>query len=229
MSNSLKDVYDYYNDDRTIDNMLDPNFFGKNLWHTKLLMNYNFEVINENEFLIRCSELRDGDNIVDFGCGVGGFLKIIMNKYDCVASGINISPKQIEIARNSFKEDEKIEFMYFSHMKHIPSNSVDIVFAQESIVHYDNKRELFDRFNRILKNNGTLIFLDWFLFNEDLAAETDKEYKTFIEPLDSYKKLLKQSGFKSLEVHSPLATPELNRVKKEKGFINYIIKCKKHE
>jgi cyclopropane fatty-acyl-phospholipid synthase-like methyltransferase len=228
MNKNLKKVYDYYNDDNIIRNILDPNFFGKNLWHTPLLLNYKDKVINENDFLIKNSGIKNGSNILDFGCGVGGFLRIILNQYDCNAIGVNISPKQIKLAKNNFN-NEKVKFIYFKDMLSLPNNSIDIIFAQESIVHYDNKKELFSYFYKILKQNGIVIFLDWFLYDIELAKKTDEEYKTFIEPLDKYKKIINEVGFKDINVWTPINNSELDRFRVELGFTNYILKCKKYE
>jgi ubiquinone/menaquinone biosynthesis C-methylase UbiE len=218
----MNKVYNYYNSKEIIDNMLDPEYFGKNLWHTPLL----FKSQNENDFLIENSGIKNGDNILDFGCGLGGFLDIVTNKYKCNAIGVNISPKQLEIARKNLS-NKKIEFIYFWNMISLPNNSIDIVFAQESIVHYDDKKELFNYFYNMLKPKGILIFQDWFLYNKELAVKTDEIYKTFLKPLDLYKDLINKIGFKKYRVYQPENTDIINNNKKELGFTNYIIKCEK--
>ena len=116
----INEVIDYYNSDSTIQNMKDKDFYKEDLWHTVLKFNLNNKQVNDNDFLINIPKLNDNMKIVDWGCGLGQFMRLIRDKYKCIMTGVNISEKQLKIAKNKFKnENKEVTFLLHKNIKKI--------------------------------------------------------------------------------------------------------------
>ena len=226
----INDVIAYYNSESTIQDMKDESFFNKDLWHTTLKFNLNNKQVNDNEFLINISKLNENMKIVDWGCGLGQFMRLIRDKYKCIMTGVNISEKQLEIAKNKFEnENEEVTFLLHKNIKkklNIPNNSIDRVVSQEAIVHHPDKLKLFKDIYRILKPSGIFSFQDWFLTDDELAKRTDKKYKSFLEPIENYIEYLEKAGFVNIEIFEPIDTMVIKR-NKIMGFNVKIIYAEK--
>lgn len=226
----INEVIDYYNSDSTIQNMKDESFFKEDLWHTILKFNLNNKQVNDNDFLINISKLNENMKIVDWGCGLGQFMRLVRDKYKCIMTGVNISEKQLEIAKNKFEnENEEVTFLLHKNINknlNIPNNSIDRVVSQEAIVHHPDKLKLFKDIYRILKLGGIFSFQDWFLTDDKLAKRTDKIYKSFLEPIENYIEYLEKAGFVNIKIFEPIDTVELKSYR-IKGFNVKIIYAEK--
>ncbi len=70
---------------------------------------------NKYELIIRKIGLKDGEKVVDIGCGWGGFLIYAARKLNIKGLGCTISKNQYEYAKEKIKElnlDNKIEVVY---------------------------------------------------------------------------------------------------------------------
>ena len=214
-NNQIHDVIIYYNSESTINSMKDEGFLKQDLWHTTLEFNLNNEQVDDNEFLINISKLNENMKIVDWGCGLGQFMRLIRNKYRCNMIGVNISEKQINIAKNKFENGE-VQFLLHANINKnlkIPDNSIDRVLSQEAIVHHPDKLTLFKDIYRILKPNGIFSFQDWFLIDNELAKKTDEKYKSFLEPIENYIKYLEKVGFINIKIFEPIDAEIIKRNK----------------
>jgi ubiquinone/menaquinone biosynthesis C-methylase UbiE len=223
-------VIAYYNSESTIQNMKDESFFNKDLWHTTLKFNLNDKHVNDNEFLIHISKINENTKIVDWGCGLGQFMRLIRDKYKCIMTGVNISEKQIKIANDKFNgENKEVTFVLHKTIKenlNISDNSIDRVVSQEAIVHHPDKLTLFKDIYRILKPNGIFAFQDWFLIDNELAKRTDEMYKSFLEPIENYIEYLEKAGFIHIKIFEPIDGVIIKR-NKRMGFNVKIIYAEK--
>ena len=226
----INDVIAYYNSESTIQNMKDKSFFNEDLWHTTLKFNLNDKQVNDNEFLIHISKINENMKIVDWGCGLGQFMRLIRDKCKCHMVGVNISEKQIKTANDKFKgENKEVTFLLHKNIKknlNIPNNSIDRVVSQEAIVHHPDKLTLFKDIYRILKPSGIFSFQDWFLTDDELAKRTDEIYKSFLEPIENYIEYLEKAGFVNIEIFEPIDTMVIKR-NKGMGFNVKIIYAEK--
>ncbi len=70
---------------------------------------------NKYELIVRKIGLKNGDRVVDVGCGWGGFLIYAAQKFDIKGLGCTISKNQYEYAKEKIKElklEDKIEVVY---------------------------------------------------------------------------------------------------------------------
>src|SRR6476660_3112592 len=82
-----------------------PLFFGD---EKSLAIHYGFwekgttrseALINPYKTAARLLEIRNGERLLDAGCGLGGALLWLASKYDINATGITISSSQLEQAK----------------------------------------------------------------------------------------------------------------------------------
>lgn len=101
--------------------------------------------------------VKDGDKVMDLGCGVGVLLREIKKqRKGCELWGIDISSEVV--AKNS-KEDPDIHYEQgeIGNLYRLPPEYFDFVFSGETIEHLDKPGELFADAFRILKPGGTLV------------------------------------------------------------------------
>ena len=95
--------------------------------------------------------------ILDLGCGLGIYAKILTKK-GAIVKGIDISDKEIEIAR---RENPGVELIVGDAEKTPYKNKeFDIVLAALVIGHLKDWSKILKEVNRILKNKGLFIFSD---------------------------------------------------------------------
>ena len=112
---------------------------------------------NTKRFETALNQIKDGDKVLDVGCGVGNFTKLVKKIYpNCEIWGTDISDVVIEANK---KEDSDIKYFYqqIGHQTQLPDNYFDVIFCGETIEHLDNPQILFKDAYRMLKISGKLI------------------------------------------------------------------------
>ena len=143
-------------------------------------------------------------DILDIGCGHGIFLKRLKersgNKITSL-TGIDISPKSIEIARNNIPEANLI----VSPATKLPfkNKSFDFVFIIDTFCYIINFENALREVKKVLKPGGTFIFnfgnKNWILLNDNYYKIRKKHEIPSCEnrfSLKEIKNLLEKSGFK---------------------------------
>jgi len=133
------------------------------------------------EHLAQAAGLEPGSKILDVGCGFGGSTIFLARNLEADATGITISPIQVEMARKAAASDgvnAKFILMDAEEMKF--EQTFDVVWSVESISHYLQKGKFFGLAAACLQSGGTLAITDWFK-KEGL---TEREYGKFIQPIE---------------------------------------------
>src|SRR5216684_2445645 len=133
------------------------------------------------EHVARAAGLGPGCKILDVGCGFGGSSIYLAKKYGAEATGITISPIQVEMARKAAAaEGVNAKFLLMDAEEMRFEQTFDVVWSIESISHYPQKGRFFASAAQCLKSGGTLAITDWFK-KERL---TQREYQKFIQPIE---------------------------------------------
>ena len=201
-----------YNDKQKVRDFYDRvSPYSQDLWGMHLHHGYwtNGEETKEKaqiqlvEYLAQAAGLEPGSRILDVGCGFGGSAIYLARNFDADATGITISPIQVEMARKAVAtEGVNAKFLLMDAEEMKFGEPFDVVWSIESISHYPQKGRFFASAAQCLKSGGTLAITDWFK-KERL---TQREYEKFIQPiekgmlveldtLEDYTALLKSNGF----------------------------------
>lgn len=133
------------------------------------------------DHLAQLAGIKTGSRVLDIGCGYGGSSLYLAKNYGARATGITISPVQVEMARQAAVEAGldinfllmDAEDMHFTH-------PFDLLWSVESISHYQDPRKFFASAAKLLNPGGSFALTDWFR-KEHLSPADNKK---FIQPIE---------------------------------------------
>ena len=163
---------------------------------SRIVVNYKGEfaaIDKTHRFSRGVQEVKDGDKVIDIGCGIGHFTKLVKKTHPkCEVWGVDISDVVIE---SNKVENPEIKYLY-SHIGRqdgIPSDYFDVAFCGETIEHLDSPEILFQDAQRVLKKGGKLIITTP---KEDHIKSV--EHVWFFEEAD-VQKFYEDNGFEKVE------------------------------
>ena len=148
-------IKDYYNKYYT--NGLD--FYWKKTKILNAFKTYENDT-KQGKWLSKRMRIKGNERILDCGCGIGGTIKqIALLHPNTEIHGINISDKQIEMAKELNSSNDSILSVQDYTNTSYEDNTFDVVYFCESICYSDYKKAIKEA-HRILKPNGTLYIKD---------------------------------------------------------------------
>jgi tocopherol O-methyltransferase len=115
------------------------------------------------EHLARTAGITPESSILDVGCGFGGTSIYLAKHYNVRATGITISPIQVEMAKQAAaSQGVCAEFLLMDAEEMHFDQCFDVVWSIESISHYENLGRFFSGAAQLVKPGGTMAILDWF-------------------------------------------------------------------
>ncbi len=124
-----------------------------------------------SERFLDAAGVRDGDRVLDAGCGFGGTIALANERYHRVSlTGLNIDPRQLAWAREKVaaRDGNAVDFVEGDACRPpFADRSFDRVLAVECIFHFPGRRRFFEEAHRLLEPGGQLTVSDfvppWFL------------------------------------------------------------------
>lgn len=133
------------------------------------------------EHLAQVAGITASLSILDVGCGFGATSIYLAKNYNAEATGITISPVQVEMAnRASSARQVNARFLLMDAQAMHFDRSFDVIWSVESISHYQHREQFFASAASLLKHGGTFAIIDWF----KQAGLTAAEHRKFIEPIE---------------------------------------------
>lgn len=123
---------------------------------------------------------RPGARVVDLGCGIGGSLVWLAERFDIVGTGVTLSPVQGKIARELVRAHGDrlkgtVTIVDGDFHDFMPPEPQDAAIAIESFVHVPDAGEFFRRAKRIVRPSGLLVVVDDFLARRDVRGDPDRK------------------------------------------------------
>ena len=159
---------------------------------------------------VATANLREGEVVVDLGCG-GGLDVLLSGQKVGVAGkaiGIDMTPEMIALAEENAKRGnvENAEF-HLASIDDMPlqTESVDVVISNCVINLAPDKQSVFDEIARVLKPGGRLAVSDIAL-KKPLPEELSQDVGAYVGciagaiPIAEYEQGLTQAGFSSVQV-----------------------------
>ncbi|TGO47781.1 hypothetical protein BOTNAR_0506g00010 [Botryotinia narcissicola] len=155
-------------------------------------------IARQEHYLAAKIGIKDGDKVLDVGCGVGGPAREIAKFTGAHITGLNNNDYQIERAtRYAAKEgmSDQLKFVKGDFMQmSFPENSFDAVYAIEATVHAPSLEGVYSQIFKVLKPGGTFGVYEWLMTdNYDNENEHHREIRLGIEQGDGISNMVKIS------------------------------------
>ena len=148
------------------------------VWHLKshMCMHYGYwdestpnlraALNNMNQQVALYGDIKEGDYVLDAGCGVGGSSIFLAKNYQCKTMGITLSDKQVESCRENARKHEVDGLSSFQKANYLetgfPDNTFDVVWGVESVCYAFDKLDFLNEAFRVLKPGGRVVVGDFF-------------------------------------------------------------------
>lgn len=111
------------------------------------------------DLIIERAEIKDGQDILELGCGFGGFSKYLLDQFPNIKiTGINPSPVQTDHLKQVMLNNDRFSLVqkYFDEItdRDLPDNSFDRVISIGVLEAVTNLDKLFALISRVLKTGG---------------------------------------------------------------------------
>ena len=96
-----------------------------------------------------------GKKILDVACGTGVLIPYYLDRDVCDVTGIDISPKMIEIAKEKFQIDN-VKFICDNAVDHEYDEKYDCIVIYNAFPHFEDPERLIEKMSLLLNKGGTL-------------------------------------------------------------------------
>jgi cyclopropane-fatty-acyl-phospholipid synthase len=136
------------------------------------------------KLIVQRADIRDGQNILDLGCGFGGFIKFLMQNFSGITvTGINPSTTQSRYIEDELNIDHSrfrlIQDYFGNHsVDSLPQDSFDRIISIGVLEHFRNLDILFHQLKTLLKPGG--MAFHHFIVSRDTIPQLLKAENTLI-------------------------------------------------
>jgi tocopherol O-methyltransferase len=124
-------------------------------------------LLRMNEIMMETAGIKKGDKVLDAGCGVGGSSIWLAKHTGCQVTGITLSERQVELAKENATRngvEAATDFMVMDYAEtRFPGESFDIVWGCESVCYASDKNAFIKEAFRLLRPGGRLVVADGFV------------------------------------------------------------------
>ncbi|MDH3623561.1 MAG: methyltransferase domain-containing protein [Myxococcales bacterium] len=170
-------------------------------------------VANANATLANFAAVKQGDIVLDAGCGRGGSCFWLAEKLGARPVGVNLVTSQLVYARKEADRrglSGRTEFRRADYTKTpFEASSFDVVWALESLCHSPRKVDFYSEACRLLRPGGRLVIAEYMVTEIDMLPADQKLVADWlsgwsIPSLDTetqHKENADSMGFERIEVH----------------------------
>lgn len=209
---SYKKIIDYYNYTLPLYRIFyHSKSYGIHygFWDTET-RNHQEALINTNRFLAQTCKISENDKVLDAGCGVGGSAIWLAKNYSANVTGITLSERQLEKAKQLAvrnKVDDRTQFFIKDYLDtQFQSETFSVVWAIESVCYAVEKKDFLKEAYRLLHKGGRLIIADGFQLRQPGNEKEKKDYEHFIDGWAlqnlandiEFEESIKEAGFKNI-------------------------------
>ncbi|CAD6874204.1 SAM-dependent methyltransferase [Methylomonas fluvii] len=170
-------------------------------------------LLNKNQVLYEKAGIQASDKVLDAGCGIGGSTIWMAKQHGNRVTGITISAKQANYARQYAQRHGVAELVNFEVADFcatpFPDASFDVVWALESSCHALKKGDFLREAWRVLRPGGRIVVCDGFVLQRQFNQQQWQAVVTCLNgwavpnlcARDEFTGLLEQQDFQTIICH----------------------------
>lgn len=190
-------------------------------------------VARANEVLAEWAGIQPHSVMVDAGCGLGQSAIWLSQRYHSKVTGITVVPKQIQTIEERLAKDPEpnVAFVLANYLNMpFADNSLDVVWAVESVCHAPEKMLFYKEAYRVLRPGGKLVMADSIRTERPLPPQKEKLlHEIFgrwaipdIDTVEEHRRHAQEAGFSSFKNRDVTANVL-------KSYQNLKALCKRYE
>lgn len=161
----------------------------------------------ETDILAAKANITDQNHVLDICSALGGPARHLAKKFGCRVIGLDATKKMYEEAKKRTEQEDLASLVSYelgdSLKMPFEQGAFDVVWGQDAWCYVTDKKKLLSEAARVIKPGGTIAFTDWIQVGNMSEEEWDALNKfmvfPYMETLEGYEKLLRETGFKIIE------------------------------
>nr|XP_028565999.1 phosphoethanolamine N-methyltransferase 3-like isoform X5 [Podarcis muralis] len=172
---------------------------------------YGFEIVMSRSVqtyikeLVCMLDLKQGQRVLDVGCGLGGSDFYMAKEFGVEVLGMDLSHNMVEMALERAQKEtgSLVQFEIGNATRRtFPENTFDVVYSRDTVLHVPGKSALFAKFLSWLKPGGQLLISDYCCgprpWSKAFTEYVRQRGYSLLTPWE-YGQVLQEAGFRQVQ------------------------------